>query len=102
MVVTAMQIHKDDSVATCLGSVKAGEEVEILFEGKRGRRLKANQEIPYAHKVALKDLKKGESVLKYGLSIGSASANIREGDYIHVHNLESNRGRGDLAGRRSG
>jgi altronate dehydratase small subunit len=37
--------------------------------------------------------------MKYGLSIGTASQNIKAGDHVHVHNVESNRGRGDKAAK---
>ena len=49
-------------------------------------------------KIALKALKpihKGELIIKYGEEIGMASADIVKGEYVHVHNLESMRGRGD-------
>ena len=35
-------------------------------------------------------------IIKYGESIGRASADIRKGEYVHIHNLEALRGRGDL------
>lgn len=55
----------------------------------------ATGDVPYGHKVALKRIAKGETVYKYGLSIGSALVDIQPGDHVHVHNIESNRGRGD-------
>lgn len=57
----------------------------------------ANDAVPYGHKVAIREIKKGETVYKYGLSIGSALVDIKPGDHVHVHNIESNRGRGDKA-----
>ncbi len=59
----------------------------------------ANQAVPYGHKIALRPIKKGETVYKYGLSIGSALVDIQPGDHVHVHNIESNRGRGDKAAK---
>ena len=41
------------------------------------------------------DINKGEHIIKYGESIGGATSNIKKGDYVHVHNLESLRARGD-------
>ena len=55
--------------------------------------------IAYGHKIALMDIAEGDTVLKYGLSIGTASCDIKEGEHVHAHNVESNRGRGDLADR---
>ena len=57
--------------------------------------LVARADIPYGHKIALVPIAAGEQVIKYGLSIGSASTDIQPGDLVHVHNVESNRGRGD-------
>ena len=68
-----------------------------MREGRKGRIIQASQDIPYIHKICIKPLRKGQHCLKYGLSIGVASKDIRAGDYIHVHNVESARGRGDLA-----
>lgn len=55
----------------------------------------ATSDVPYGHKVAIKPIKKGETVYKYALSIGSALVDIAPGDHVHIHNIESNRGRGD-------
>jgi altronate dehydratase small subunit len=88
-------VEGEDNVGTTVGEpIKAGETV-----GTEGRvtnlTLVAQADIPYGHKLALRDIPAGEQVIKYGLSIGSASTNIQAGDHVHVHNVESNRGRGD-------
>ena len=51
---------------------------------------------PYGHKIALRDIAPGEHIMKYGECIGAASHPISKGDYVHVHNLDALRGRGDL------
>ncbi len=51
--------------------------------------LDKDQAIPYGHKVALQDIKKGECVIKYGFPIGRAKSDIKKGDWVHSHNLES-------------
>lgn len=53
------------------------------------------ENIPFAHKFALTSIAKGEPVLKYGEVIGLATQDIAPGQHVHVHNLESCRGRGD-------
>jgi len=88
-------VEKEDNVGTAaVEAIEAGEDV-----GTEGRvtdvTVTANADIPYGHKVALYDIPKGEQVIKYGLSIGTASQDIQPGDYVHIHNVESNRGRGD-------
>lgn len=95
-------IDEKDNVGTnVLDVISKGEQV-----GTNGRIsdvvVTANQDVPYGHKVALKPIAKGETVWKYGLSIGSALTDIQPGDHVHVHNVESNRGRGDRAAAQSG
>ena len=45
--------------------------------------------------IAIEEIKTGETVVKYGESIGTASCDIHIGDWVHTQNLESGRGRGD-------
>ncbi len=97
MAKVAMIIDKRDHVATCIAAIKRGETVELMLNGRKSKKIKATQKIPYAHKICVKAMKRGDQCLKYGLSIGSATKPIKVGDYIHVHNIESNRGRGDLS-----
>ncbi|MEW6577969.1 MAG: UxaA family hydrolase [Chloroflexota bacterium] len=95
-------VEKEDNVGTAVGEpIRAGETVGT--EGReRDLTVVARADIPYGHKIALRDIPKGAQVTKYGLSIGSALADIRAGDHVHVHNVESNRGRGDKAARSAG
>ena len=48
-------------------------------------------DIPIGHKVALKALKKGDTVIKYGEDIGKMVADIGKGEHVHVHNLKTKR-----------
>ena len=48
-----------------------------------------NSDIKVGHKIALKDIHKGECVLKYGHIIGKATQDIKQGEWIHTHNLKS-------------
>jgi altronate dehydratase small subunit len=88
-------VEREDNVGTTVGApIEAGEMVGT--DGRiTGVSLVARADIPYGHKIALRDIAAGEQVVKYGLSIGSASTDIQAGDHVHVHNVESNRGRGD-------
>jgi (2R)-sulfolactate sulfo-lyase subunit alpha len=54
-------------------------------------RMKANAAVPIGHKVALKDLKVGDTVIKYGQDIGKVVAPIKKGDHVHTHNLKTKR-----------
>ena len=51
--------------------------------------LKDRGEIPAGHKFALKDIKKGEFVIKYGQIIGRATKDVKKGEWVHTHNLKS-------------
>jgi hypothetical protein len=60
------------------------------------------ERIPRGHKVALQAIPAGREVIKYGSPIGSATVDIRPGTHVHIHNVASARGRGDLAARAHG
>ena len=47
--------------------------------------------MPIGHKVALKDLKAGDTAIKYGEDIGKIVADVKKGGYVHVHNLKTKR-----------
>lgn len=51
--------------------------------------LKANMDVPIGHKIALVDIRKGDTVWKYGEDIGKAVANIGKGEHVHVHNVKT-------------
>ncbi len=51
--------------------------------------LKGNDKIPAGHKVARRDIAKGEFVIKYGQIIGRAKEDIKAGDWVHTHNVKS-------------
>jgi (2R)-sulfolactate sulfo-lyase subunit alpha len=54
-------------------------------------RLRANSDIPIGHKVALRDLSPGDTVMKYGEDIGKMVGPARTGDHVHTHNLKTKR-----------
>ena len=49
------------------------------------------QNVPIGHKVALRDLGIGDTVVKYGQDIGRVTAAIRKGEHVHTHNLKTKR-----------
>lgn len=89
-------VTPEDNVATFIREVDGGETVDIPVNNEV-RTVTVNEDIPFGHKVALTDIDEGETVYKYGLSIGYASQPIDAGDWVHVHNVDSNYGRGDKA-----
>ena len=46
-------------------------------------------EIPLGHKIAMTDLKEGDTILKYGHDIGKVVKSIKKGDHVHVHNVKT-------------
>lgn len=94
--INAILIKPDDNVATVFSNGKTNDIAKVSsFDGDRIN-IKISEDIPFGHKLAVKDIKKGEEIIKYGEEIGIASKNIKKGDYVHIHNLNSMRGRGDL------
>ncbi|MCY4465509.1 MAG: UxaA family hydrolase [Chloroflexi bacterium] len=94
---TVFVVYADDNVGTAvLEPISAGDTVATNGE-RSDIQVAARADIAYGHKIALLDISAGATVLKYGLSIGSATRDIHAGDHVHTHNVESNRGRGDLA-----
>ena len=51
----------------------------------------ARQDIPIGHKVALRDMAVGDTVIKYGIDMGRVVAPIKAGEHAHVHNIKTNR-----------
>ena len=93
----ALKVDDLDNVATIFANgIVDGTEVEVRDKKGNTEVIRVHGDVPYGHKIALKDLTKGEPIMKYGECIGAASQNISKGDYVHVHNLEALRGRGDL------
>lgn len=92
-----LAIKSVDNVATVLNDVSCGEKILVKFaDNTSTRTIVSRENIPFGFKVALKDIQKGEYVIKYGEVIGRATEFIGEGHLVHVHNVEGLRGRGDL------
>ena len=63
----------------------------LIMDEDRTISLKARQDIPIGHKVALKDMATGDTVLKYGIDMGKVVAPIKAGEHAHVHNIKTKR-----------
>ncbi|HKB10401.1 MAG TPA: UxaA family hydrolase [Vicinamibacterales bacterium] len=88
----ALVISARDNVATALQALAAGTTIRV-----GDLQLALVDAIPRGHKVAIRAIPAGADVVKYGSSIGTASTDIAAGAHVHVHNVASGRGRGDLA-----
>lgn len=89
-------LHAADNVATALVELSPGMAVEVRQDGEPIS-VQVRTAIPFGHKLALVAIPRGHSVVKYGEVIGLATQEILPGEHVHVHNVESQRGRGDLA-----
>ena len=89
--VPALVITPRDNVATALEALDAGMVLDL-----GGQRITIVEPTPRGHKIALCFIRAGEAVLKYGSTIGTATADIPPGAHVHTHNVASDRGRGDL------
>lgn len=95
MLKLAVIAHKNDNVATTVKELSKGNDVLIDIFGEEARVI-LTEDIPFGHKFSIKDIKTGDEIFKYGEAIGQATSDISIGDYVHVHNVVSERGRGDL------
>jgi TusA-related sulfurtransferase len=86
----AIMMNKDDNVATVLENVKRGRTIAVVStDNKVVRNIEAGEEITTGHKIAVNSIGKGETVLKYGESIGTATDRIDQGMHVHIHNVRS-------------
>ncbi|MCI6957224.1 MAG: UxaA family hydrolase [Candidatus Faecousia sp.] len=93
----ALKVDDLDNVATIFANgITDGTEVEVRDKKGNSEVITVHGDVPYGHKIALRDIAPGEHIMKYGECIGAASHPISKGDYVHVHNLDALRGRGDL------
>ena len=87
-------VHEEgDSVGTIVvEDVKANTDlVGWIMEEDKTLNLPTISDIPIGHKVALKDLAEGDTVIKYGVDIGRVIAPIKAGEHLHVHNVKTKR-----------
>ena len=80
-----IKIHNSDSVAVAVKVLKSGETITVADQ-----EITLLNDIPAGHKFALKDIKKGENIIKYDYAIGHARCDIKKGEHIHTHNTKSN------------
>ena len=73
-------LNEKDNVIVALKDIKKNEKVNNLT---------VNEDIHQGHKIAIKDIKCGERVFKYGYAIGVATKNIKPGDHVHTHNVKT-------------
>ena len=83
-------IDEKDNVIVAIEPIAKGDTVTYLCNGKDVS-VTALEDITIYHKLAARDIHKGEPVVKYGEHIGIASCDIKAGEHVHVHNVEGHR-----------
>jgi len=79
----SLVFDKKDNVAVLLRQAKKGTKIAI-----EENTLPIKQDIPFGHKVAIKNIPKDGYIIKYGIAIGRAKSSINAGEHVHVHNVE--------------
>lgn len=83
---------KDNVGVVVVEGLKAGTKMlGVITETNTTINVDSKHDIPIGHKVALKDLKKGDTIIKYGEDIGKMVGDAKTGEHVHVHNLKTKR-----------
>jgi hypothetical protein len=88
----AILLNPHDDVATALVPLQAGQTVQVALDDKESSvtyTTELRETIQFGHKYALRNIARGEAILKYGLPIGNALEEIPAGAWVHVHNCRS-------------
>lgn len=84
--------ESDDDVGVATMDLTAGETVQALtLDGETVAEVELVNDVPLAHKVAMREIDADADVVEYGRPIGAASATIRRGAHVHTHNVRSKR-----------
>lgn len=88
----ALVHNEGDAVAVVIVDIAEGTDVSsVTLEGQDQGIVKATQDVPLGHKIALMDIAQGSDVIKYGRSIGEATQDITAGQHVHTQNVKSQR-----------
>ena len=92
MAKTDIIIHdkKDNVGVIVIEKVTKGQDCGCwIMEDDSSSKVKSEAEIPLGHKIALQNLKEGDTIIKYGHDIGKVIKSIKKGDHVHVHNVKT-------------
>jgi len=84
---------ENDSVGVVVvEGVQTGDTLSgWIMDQERDIEIRANDDVPIGHKLAIADLAEDDTVIKYGVDIGRVVAPIAPGEHVHVHNLKTKR-----------
>lgn len=87
----AVIIDNKDTVAVAIEQLNKGTDAEFRMPDGSMQKVTLIDDIQIYHKFAVKEMKKGDPVIKYGEHIGIASADIKIGNHVHTHNVADHR-----------
>lgn len=83
---------QDNVGVVVVEDLEAGTDMlGVITENDSTIRVTARTDIPIGHKIALKDLKEGDTVIKYGQDVGRMIGSAKTGEHVHVHNHKTKR-----------
>jgi (2R)-sulfolactate sulfo-lyase subunit alpha len=83
---------KDTVGVVVVEGLQAGTDMLCVITADNSSfNLTAKSDVPIGHKVALTDIKSGDTIWKYGQDVGVAKANIAKGEHVHTHNMKTKR-----------
>ena len=92
MIHVVLHDAKDTVAVAVVEGIKAGTELTAwIMDDDRTISVKALQDIPMGHKIAMKSMEVGDTVVKYGVDIGKVVAAAKVGEHAHVHNIKTKR-----------
>jgi altronate dehydratase small subunit len=92
----AVVLNARDNVATAVVNLGKGAKIELRV-GEKTFTVELKAPISLGHKFSLYHIDNGSAIIKYGEVIGIATKSIEPGEHVHIHNVVSTRGRGDLS-----
>ena len=94
MSIPQLLVHgpKDNVGVVVVEGLKAGTEMLcVVTEDNSSFEMKAEADVPIGHKIALRDMKTGDTAIKYGEDIGKIVADVKKGHHVHTQNLKTKR-----------
>ncbi len=94
MEIPQLLVHnpRDNVGVVVVEGLKSGTDMLcVVTENDSSFRLTARADVPIGHKIALADLKPGDTAIKYGEDVGKIVASVEKGGHVHIHNLKTKR-----------
>lgn len=91
-----MVMNVKDNVAIAITDIPVGENLTFDIHSEKKYQFTSRNMIAFGHKVAILDIKDNGDIIKGGEVIGVATQEIRQGDHVHIHNVQSKRGKENI------